>query len=976
MPISGGSFEPMFASQPFLRASGGDQTGTWAQSPPAQRGTPQTYTVRELLPFIPKALAAGHDLPPGQTFTVMLPENGSTDTKLSNLYQACPQLFAVEISPINDAPISLPAPGSWLGAAAADRATSLGFGSGPAFNGVSGPWQPPGPTTGGPAPFESAGNPFGSVEAFSSAEETDNPFGSAEMGNPFQSDTLAPPPGGLVSPSGPWGTPPQAESAPWASPASAPAPRQPAVTESQNWGSLFSPPAAPERSSRQEMLAQLPEPKSSHQGKTVELNIRSLLSGVPQALLGVSTLNIPNGATAVFSADMIRVQASLPNPSLTLEELAGACDPSVRAMLMPGNLQTRIPLPQNDLFHALAEDSGPDYLPPAAAPQSNVPSWMLDQETAASPPWADPDVRPPTSPGAHGAPEVLAPPTPPQTPPVANTAFETPFSSFARAESQAGPAGPASLPAFAESAPRAAPSGNQVPLPANFSFQPPASRAASPWESPTPSNALPATPPITAAAPQSLDEVFKQPWPAAPLPEPVEQATIAAASPVFTPAPQTEFRPTPAPEPEAMPETERDEPVWQGFLDPALPPSVPAPLPAVASDSGASQDLDLGPALQESSPFGESTAASPWAVPAAPESASGGTLAVPGAKNPAPAQINSLWGPAAPSKGKAAPPVDPFGGIFNTKPEPARADPTSPDGDQLDDLDDLPSFVRKPTTIAPAAATPAVTSVKASVETASTPVMEGWGKAVALPEAPSTPPVQSPVKAVPVNPPAPEPLAATEASPVARDSIFSGSKPLVSAVASRRPSSPQSTVSPLPDPAPAKTPAGIETLDTKRSAIIERPAQAPAPAPAARGSVDYDDLRDIELRAIFGTRERFTAQRIAELTSAMPGVLACVVSTPNQSASATHSGADQDLRSLETDRESLYQSMMNFARVMGMDDAETFTLHSGREVLSFFVNGNRFLTVRHLPGGFDPGIRERLILVARGLGGLDDTADV
>ena len=68
--------------------------------------------------------------------------------------------------------------------------------------------------------------------------------------------------------------------------------------------------------------------------------------------------------------------------------------------------------------------------------------------------------------------------------------------------------------------------------------------------------------------------------------------------------------------------------------------------------------------------------------------------------------------------------------------------------------------------------------------------------------------------------------------------------------------------------------------------------------------------------------------------------------------------------------------MMNFARVMGMDDAETFTLHSGREVLSFFVNGNRFLTVRHLPGGFDPGIRERLILVARGLGGLDDTADV
>lgn len=972
MPISGGSFEPMFASQPFLRASGGDQTGTWAQSPPVPRGTPQTYTVRELLPFIPKALAAGHDLPPGQTFTVMLPENGSTDTKLSNLYQACPQLFAVEISPINDAPISLPAPGSWLGAAAADRAASLGFGSGPAFNGVSVPWQPPGPTTAGPAPFESAGNPFGSAEAFGSAEETDNPFGSAEMGNPFQSDIPAPPPGGLVSPSGPWGTPPQAESAPWASPASAPAPRQPAVTESQNWGSLFSPPAAPERSSRQEMLAQLPEPKSAHQGKTVELNVRSLLSGVPQAQLGVSTLHIPNGAMAVFSADMIRVQASLPNPSLTLEELAGACDPSVRAMLMPGNLQTRIPLPQNDLFHALAEDTGPDYLPPAAAPQSNVPSWMLDQEVTASPPWADPDVRPPTSTGTHGASEDLAPPNAPQTPPVATPAFETPFSSFARAESQAGTTGPSSLPTFAQSAPSAAPSDNQVPLPANFSFQPPASRAASPWESPTPSNALPATPPTTAATPQSLDEAFQQPWPTAPLPKPAEQAPLATASPVFTPAAQTEFRPTPAPAPEAMPETERDEPVWQGFLDPVLPQSTPAPLPTVASDPGASQDLDLGPALQEGSPFGESTAASPWAVPAAPEPASGGQMADPGAKNPAPAPIKSLWGPAAPSKGKAAAPVDPFGGIFNTKPEPAGADPTRPDGDQLDDLDDLPSFVRKPATVAQAAPTPAVAPVKPPVEAAPAPapVMDGWGKPVAQPEAPSTPPVPSPAKAGPANPPAPEPLAATEASPLVREAIFSGSKPTVSAVASRRPSSPQSTVSPFADPAPAKAPTGIETLDTKR------PASKEQPAPATRGSVDYDDLRDIELRAIFGTRERFTAQRIAELTSAMPGVLACVVSTPNQSASATHSGADQDLRSLETDRESLYQSMMNFARVMGMDDAETFTLHSGREVLSFFVNGNRFLTVRHLPGGFDPGIREKLILVARGLGGIDDTADV
>ncbi|MCB1076862.1 MAG: hypothetical protein KDM64_03445, partial [Verrucomicrobiae bacterium] len=59
------------------------------------------------------------------------------------------------------------------------------------------------------------------------------------------------------------------------------------------------------------------------------------------------------------------------------------------------------------------------------------------------------------------------------------------------------------------------------------------------------------------------------------------------------------------------------------------------------------------------------------------------------------------------------------------------------------------------------------------------------------------------------------------------------------------------------------------------------------------------------------------------------------------------------------------------ARATGMPNAETFTLHTDQGLISVFLSGDHCLTVRHEVGQFDPGVREKLILVARGLSGLE-----
>ncbi len=67
-----------------------------------------TFLVSELLPYIPKAIAAQSGIPMDKEIAVPLPLDGSLDVRLSSIFGACPELFAAEITPWNDSVVTLP----------------------------------------------------------------------------------------------------------------------------------------------------------------------------------------------------------------------------------------------------------------------------------------------------------------------------------------------------------------------------------------------------------------------------------------------------------------------------------------------------------------------------------------------------------------------------------------------------------------------------------------------------------------------------------------------------------------------------------------------------------------------------------------------------------------------------------------------------------------------------------------------------
>ena len=162
-------------------------------------------------------------------------------------------------------------------------------------------------------------------------------------------------------------------------------------------------------------------------------------------------------------------------------------------------------------------------------------------------------------------------------------------------------------------------------------------------------------------------------------------------------------------------------------------------------------------------------------------------------------------------------------------------------------------------------------------------------------------------------------------------------------------------------PAPVPVAAAPQVLPT---VLFQTPA---APAASAGQEIASGQPRDIELRAVFGTNEAFTFLRVADLTAGLPGISACSIIAPGCTAQAPR-GPESGNLAVQAD--ALLKGVREIARATGMTNAETFTLHTDQGLISVFLHGDYCLTVRHQMGQFDPGVREKLILVTRGLAGL------
>ncbi len=164
-------------------------------------------------------------------------------------------------------------------------------------------------------------------------------------------------------------------------------------------------------------------------------------------------------------------------------------------------------------------------------------------------------------------------------------------------------------------------------------------------------------------------------------------------------------------------------------------------------------------------------------------------------------------------------------------------------------------------------------------------------------------------------------------------------------------------------PAPADTLRGQPLEELEVSANISTPVPDTEKFPPIKDEV----VRDIELRAVFGTNESFTLRKIATLIACMPGVNACAIATPGIALQASR---DEEA-TIGEEAATLATTVRELAKLTGSPDAQSFTISTDKGILSIFVSGESYLTVQHDPGGFEPGVQEKLILVSRSLDGIE-----
>lgn len=231
-------------------------------------------------------------------------------------------------------------------------------------------------------------------------------------------------------------------------------------------------------------------------------------------------------------------------------------------------------------------------------------------------------------------------------------------------------------------------------------------------------------------------------------------------------------------------------------------------------------------------------------------------------------------------------------------------------------------------------------------------------------EAPAKPYTAAPFEATPVAVPAPtSPFAATPqpaaASPFSVEPPRGPSPTTQAAIAAfgnwDAPATPAAAV---PQAFAQPTPAAFAQAPTPAPAPApeQTPALAPAPAPAVQtpatfapaeeSNSDSFAIRQIELRAIFGVDREMTPEEILQRTRALPGMRNVARVNP------------QDMATIE--------AVKTLLPNLGFGSG-SLKLYSGSVPLEFIREGSVMLAVQ-TDGGFAPGVRETLMLVARELG--------
>lgn len=177
-------------------------------------------------------------------------------------------------------------------------------------------------------------------------------------------------------------------------------------------------------------------------------------------------------------------------------------------------------------------------------------------------------------------------------------------------------------------------------------------------------------------------------------------------------------------------------------------------------------------------------------------------------------------------------------------------------------------------------------------------------------------------------------------------------------------------------PIPSESPQGDDSSDDREMtefapvSIVSSPEECnQAAQPSSQVSEHEDEtLRDLEFKAIFSTSEPFTLAKVARSVVGLPGIYGCALATPSKIVQASKG----DQGRLGEEAREMVDSIRNLARLSGLPEAKSFTLNTDRGTVSLFLEGDCCVTVHQEGDNFGPGMREKLILIARSIHKLEE----
>lgn len=172
---------------------------------------------------------------------------------------------------------------------------------------------------------------------------------------------------------------------------------------------------------------------------------------------------------------------------------------------------------------------------------------------------------------------------------------------------------------------------------------------------------------------------------------------------------------------------------------------------------------------------------------------------------------------------------------------------------------------------------------------------------------------------------------------------------------------------PAAPPAPASLPKAPEPPPMSPASSFSGPfgGSKPTGMPALGIRSEAGNPDQILLRALLGTDDDLTPQRVVEMVCGLPGIAACVCLHNGQALS--HVGAHKpQAREFQRQATDLAQHLRTLAPLIGIEGAETFTLTSGDRLMTFCFPEHAILGVLH---DAEPslGLRDKITLIGREL---------